>query len=1519
MIIHILHSNDLTTFKLPKEVSGTYLLSDKDNDGKTRVLINIASSEGKWYFNSNQDIKLIEHNTTIERKELIPYNYYTLLYYEKEYILLYVLPSFEDNYLVKEVKNDCSIVIGSDSECDIVYREKTFIAPKHFELSLKDKIWSIKTLDSKKLLYVNKKIVQNGYLNNYDRIFIMGLTIIIINNTLFFSCPQEKLFFKSEKFKSPAFYKAMETKKTSEIANDFYTKNDYFYTSPIFKQKFDGYKTTIIPPTKVEENSIGSIFSSVIPSALMSITSFISLYYTIKNYDGKPENQEYFITSMVMSGVFLLTGLVWPFIESIASTIRYKLNKRRKTREYKKYLIKKEEELDTILGKEKNILMFNNISLDECKEAIEKRNPNLFSKNIENESFLNIKFGTGKIKSKIEIDYSKQEELDSPNKMYDKIDRLIKKYEYIEDGDVIIPLRNMSLAVLNEKGQFDKFENALLLQLISLHDYVSLKIVVLTKENSNLNIIRNLNHCWNDERTFRYFATNLHEGEMVSSEIMKTMERMNFSENIQNTYFMIISDCIEQYKGLKIIDYSLKKKKSEENIFSSLLIFTDRVFNVPTGCNYFINYNEEESTFFTVEMDENKILKFKPLLMNGNINYYNCIEELSNIPIKYNKSDSNLSAIPLPTKLGFLEMYGIGKIELLNILERWKTSPISSSLAAPIGIDTNGDILSLDLHEKKHGPHGLIAGMTGSGKSEFIVTYIMSLAVNYSPDEVQFVLIDYKGGGLAGAFENRKANIKLPHLVGTITNLDKTEMNRTLVSIKSELQRRQKVFNNVKETLNLVSIDIYKYQMLVREKTITEPMSHLFIICDEFAELKAQQPDFMDELVSAARIGRSLGVHLILATQKPSGVVDDQIWSNAKFKVCCKVQTADDSNEMIRKPDAAFIKESGRFYLQVGYDEYYVLGQSAYTGVQYTPSDVKTTNVDNTILFLDNCGDSYRNVTTNNKKKSEEENNSQGEELSNILNYIIKLAKDNNYKNHQLWLDNIPTRLYYKDLAKKYSNIKSKAYMISPVIGEYDDPNTQSQGCVNLNITGAGNTAIIGNSSSGKCTLLLTTIFSTIINHSNQGVNFYIIDFGSEKFNVFRQAPHVGDILSINDKEKISYLFYMIKGEVERRQKHYAAHGGDFLIDAKNGKSNFPNIIVIIYGIEIFREMYDEIYDSLFLPVIRISSKVGIEFIVTASESTAIGMSLETNIKQYVLLHLSDESDYSYLLKGHAPANNPGRGIIIQNGKPVEFQTAIICDELMQKDYIEKIVQKLRKLMPKSAKRVPDVPKKVSIGELLPRAKILSEVPIGVNVITAQRETYDFTKKITLLSSASIQNTAKFFEKISIIISNISKTKLIIFNAEKEFNFKVNELTKYYDESFADIVKLFYSNCQKINNKPSDNNFVIIMIGYSKINNHLKKLKEEDADVKTLDDLILVSKNDNFKFVIFDTDNNANRLAYSRISELIDVTYGIWIGVDFDGQNVFDMQNFSTEINVSNEMVLLIKDSNPSLVKYPTI
>ncbi|EGJ43234.1 FtsK/SpoIIIE domain-containing protein [Streptococcus sanguinis] len=246
----------------------------------------------------------------------------------------------------------------------------------------------------------------------------------------------------------------------------------------------------------------------------------------------------------------------------------------------------------------------------------------------------------------------------------------------------------------------------------------------------------------------------------------------------------------------------------------------------------------------------------------------------------------------IPDTVTFMEMYGAETFSDLQVLQKWQQNAPYKSLAVPIGLRGKEDLVYLNLHEKAHGPHGLIAGTTGSGKSETIQSYILSLAVNFHPHDVAFLLIDYKGGGMANLFKN------LPHLLGTITNLDGAQSMRALASINAEIHRRERLFREFEVN------HINQYQKKFKNGEATEPLPHLFLISDEFAELKVNQPDFIKELVSIARVGRSLGVHLILATQKPSGVVDDQIWSNSRFKLALKERMTLQELEPIQPQEA---------------------------------------------------------------------------------------------------------------------------------------------------------------------------------------------------------------------------------------------------------------------------------------------------------------------------------------------------------------------------------------------------------------------------------------------------------------------------------------------------------------------------------------------------------------------------------------------------------------------------------------
>ena len=293
----------------------------------------------------------------------------------------------------------------------------------------------------------------------------------------------------------------------------------------------------------------------------------------------------------------------------------------------------------------------------------------------------------------------------------------------------------------------------------------------------------------------------------------------------------------------------------------------------------------------------------------------------------------------IPKNFSFYEMQKIRDIREWDLMKEYGCSDVTKSMGAPIGIIEGDKLQILDLSDRgnAHGPHGLVAGTTGSGKSEVMLSYLLSLALRFAPTEVSFIVIDFKGGGMADRME------KLPHLAGVITNIDEGELNRSLLSIGAELLRRQRLLPEA----DVNNIDSYIHAF--KSGRVTDQMPHLIIVVDEFAELKAAHPEFMAGLFNAARIGRCLGVHLILATQKPSGQVSEDIWSNSRFQICLRVASREDSNAVIKSPLAFNIREPGRAYLRVGNNEVFELFQSGYSGVKTADG---TTQLDAVVNYI---------------------------------------------------------------------------------------------------------------------------------------------------------------------------------------------------------------------------------------------------------------------------------------------------------------------------------------------------------------------------------------------------------------------------------------------------------------------------------------------------------------------------------------------------------------------------------------
>ncbi len=1514
MLIYIIHFDKIFTFRLPLVVSGNYMLEDCDSDGNTRSLINVVAASSKWVINSNENVRIISNNQFIKSCELSLYNWYSLSTVDGEKISLFCMPLYENKYIIKSIDNSGKIIVGKSSNCDLVILNTRF-SEQQFELVYDKSKWYIRNLDLKQGLFINGILQNEGFLDSFDKVFISGFKFVVCGNLIYLNNSIFSITINTNLLNAPMKVLSVPNfNSLFQTYSDYYGQNDYFSKSPVFFKKINEISIELKSPDDDENPEFQSIIMTIIPTALMGITTLITTFYTIRNYSRGEVDEETLYTTVVMIIVMLILCFIWPFIERFVDKMRVKRRNKDKIKLYTKYLEQKKEYLEKVMNEQKAALFLNNLSLEECQNIIFNRSSNLFSLNQGQEQFLKIRLGTGKVLLNCHFEYSKPDFVVNENSLQTDLDNLVQKYKYIDRAPLTFSLKN-SIAFINSKKEYNKFIESLIIQVASLHDYHEVKIVLFTDDTSKLYSAKILNHCWNDDRSFRYVATSLQDAETLSSELYKIfLKRSTLSEQAAfYPYYVIICDDINKYRNIKIISDVLH---SNNNYGFSFVVFASKLTEVPDGCNYFCDYSANSATLFKSDMEENDIISFLPEFAEKNIDYSICLRKLANIPIKASIENTGIT---LPEKFGFLEMYNVGNVEQLNSSDRWKNSQIVNTLAAPIGIDTSGNILYLDLHEKKHGPHGLIAGMTGSGKSETIITYLLSLAVNYSPDEVQFVLIDYKGGGLAGAFENRKTGMKLPHLIGTITNLDTSEMNRTLVSIKSELQRRQMIFNRAKENLNTGTIDIYKYQALVRDGQIDEPLSHLFIVCDEFAELKQQQPDFMDEIVSAARIGRSLGIHLILATQKPSGVVDDQVWSNSKFKICCKVQTAEDSSEMLRKPDAAYLKESGRFYLQIGYDEYYILAQSAYSGVEYVPSDRAVSKLDNNISFINSLGEIYKNANYSITKSKKDSQQSLGEELTNIVKYLIDVAKKGNYKYHQLWLDNIPEVLSYNRLIAKYRP-NTELYNINPVIGEYDDPKAQRQGLVTLPLTYGGNTYIVGNSGSGKSTLFSTIIASTIINHNSEEVNIYILDMGAEKLKKFADAPQVGDILTITDKKELSFLVFMLQLEIAKRQKYYSENGGDFLNDVKKKKAPFPNILVFLYDIDTFKENFDYFLEEYIIPLARNSSKYGVNFIISGNTSNSLGYSAEQCFSQFIMLNVSDPDDYHTFFNQYPVIKkNPGRGIVNIDGEGYEFQTSLFFEQDNELKYLKNIINQLNMYLKTKAKPVPRVPDNVTFDSVRQYISTIDFVPLGVSLKTAQIGFYNFNKLVNVISSDRISSFIKFLNGFQQVITSVQKTKMIILNGFENITINQYGNIKVYSNGFSKVMLALRNNIIKYSNLKSDEKFVVLVLNYTELNRKLKEKSKNNSgeDIFSISDLINLSRNsNNFRFILYDLPSNSDDLKNGDLIDYFDGLSGIWIGNNFDGQMVFESKNGMDFGTIGDDVLISIEDGYASDIKY---
>lgn len=999
MQLTIIKRNKLSIFILPEEVSGSHWITDFEN-GKKINLINVEATENGWNLVSNNDAYVVDNKDIMVPYTLLKnYGFYLLRNnYKNEKYYVYCSPVYDQTF--KEMGISGKVTVGSDKGNTICYKLGG-VPKKAFAIEKQDNYYYLMILDNQASVYVNEKCIFYSKRIEYgDIIFIFGLKIILMRregaDVLLVNNPNNLLEFDASFVNIVPTPVEFVDDGTVLSDNSLYQDDNYFYRAPHFYKTLQKFELQVDTPPSKKEDDKTPVALTIGPMITMAMTSVVTLMSTLGSISKGERDLSSSMTSLIMSGAMLASCLLWPILTKAYQKFADKMYEKKRQRLYRKYIDKKEQEIEQQLAVQRQSLLGNNFTVLDCQNVIRGHNVKLWQRRITDEDFLTLPVGLGNMPMQIDIRYPEEHFSLTEDSLLDIAHTLGKKTRILDDVPITYSFyENAITGVIGDTIVTKEFIDRVILQMMANYSYDELKFVTFTSIDNAMDwdYIKTAPHSWANDKSIRFFgSSNEDYREMIYVlENIYNQRKQTRREKEEKAvpHYVIFTDAI---KSIDSYDFIKEVLLNGKEYGFSVVMLVDKISALPNECKNFINVSREDCSIFSSEISQEH-QKFR-------IDYtpieeiYNCAKELANIPINI-KSKAEAS---LPEVYQFLEMYQVGKIEQLNALDRWKKSNPILSLQAPIGIGKSGEVITLDLHEKYHGPHGLVAGTTGSGKSEFIITYILSLAVSYHPYEVQVILIDYKGGSLAGAFTS--GSYQLPHIAGTITNLDGNELNRSLASIESEVKRRQSMFNETKRISNESTIDIYKYQRLWREGKLEdmEPIAHLFIISDEFAELKEQQPEFMDKLISVARVGRSLGVHLILATQKPGGVVDSQIWSNTRFRVCLKVQDVGDSQEVLKKPDAAYLKKTGRFYLQVGYDEVFTLGQSAWAGGQYYPNTTFKKEVDTSVNAINNIGF----VTTSKDIEVVEKVVSMGEELPNIVQYLSSLARKENIQVRKL-------------------------------------------------------------------------------------------------------------------------------------------------------------------------------------------------------------------------------------------------------------------------------------------------------------------------------------------------------------------------------------------------------------------------------------------------------------------------------------------------------------------------------------
>jgi S-DNA-T family DNA segregation ATPase FtsK/SpoIIIE len=589
------------------------------------------------------------------------------------------------------------------------------------------------------------------------------------------------------------------------------------------------------------------------------------------------------------------------------------------------------------------------------------------------------------------------------------------------------------------------------------------------------------------------------------------------------------------------------------------------------------------------------------------------------------------------------------------VIERWTenrsilTGPFApssppkhaGSLRAVIG-QSASEVHALDL--RSDGPHALVGGTTGAGKSELLQAWILSMAAAHSPQRLTFLLVDYKGGS---AFRDC---VELPHTVGLVTDLSPHLVRRALTSLSAELRYREHVLAK-HAAKDLVTLE--------RQGVPDAPPS-LVIVVDEFAALVTEVPEFVDGVVNVAQRGRSLGLHLILATQRPAGVIKDNLRANTNLRLALRMADEANSTDVLGSPQAAFFDPAlpGRAVSKTGPGRL-VPFQTGYAGGWTTDEPPPPEILVGELAF--GTGAVWEAAEVEDAAPADPGPT----DIRRLVTSVVgasSLAKISEPR--KPWLPELKAVYDLSDQAE----VQSRRTDTELVFGVRDDPGNQAQPTVAFYPDRDGNLAVYGTGGSGKSTLLRTLAIAAGFTIRGGPCHVYGLDFGARGLSMLEELPHVGNVISGSDHERIIRLLGWLRGVIDERALCYSRANAGTITDYRRlaNAPDEPRILLLVDGIAAFRQAYEagdraKWFDS-FVSIASDGRPVGVHVTLSADRPAAVPSALASAVQRRLVMRMADANDYLMMgLSGDVldASSPPGRGLLNDN----ELQVALLGTE----------------------------------------------------------------------------------------------------------------------------------------------------------------------------------------------------------------------------------------------------------------